>query len=129
MGFTRVVRSQVLSLKERPFVEAAKAIGAGKFHIILTHILPNVVSLVYVSLALAVPGAILAEAALSWLGLYDPHVMSWGRMLHDAQFEQGIEKWWWIVPPGLCIALVSLSFILLGYALDEILNPKLRRRR
>lgn len=129
MGFARVVRSQVLSLKERPFVEAAKAVGAGKFHIILRHILPNVMSLVYVSLAMSVPGAILSEAALSWLGLYDPSIMSWGRMLHDAQFEQGVEKWWWMVPPGLCIAIVSVSFILLGYALDEILNPKLRKRR
>ena len=129
MGFARSVRSQVLSLRERPFVEAARAVGAGKFHIILRHILPNVMSLVYVSLAMSVPSAILAEAALSWLGLYDPSVMSWGRMLHDAQFEQGVEKWWWIVPPGLCIAAISISFILLGYALDEILNPKLRTRR
>lgn len=129
MGFARVVRSQVLSLKERPFVEAAKAVGAGKFYIIFTHILPNVMSLVYVSLALNVPSAILSEAALSWLGLFDPSIMSWGRMLHEAQFNQGIRRWWWIVPPGLSIAAVSLSFILLGYALDEILNPKLRRRR
>jgi ABC-type dipeptide/oligopeptide/nickel transport system permease subunit len=129
MSFARWVRSTTLSLKERPFVEAAKAVGAGKFHIIARHILPNVMSLVYVSLALSVPGAILAEAALSWLGLFDPRLISWGRMLHDAQFEQGITLWWWIIPPGLCIALVSLSFILLGYALDEMLNPKLRRRR
>ncbi len=129
MGFARVVRSQVLTLKERPFVEAAKAVGAGKFHIILRHILPNVVSLIYITLAMSVPGAILTEAALSWLGLYDPSIMSWGRMLHDAQFEQGVEKWWWMVPPGLCIAAISISFILLGYALDEILNPRLRKRR
>jgi len=129
MGFARTVRSQVLSLKERPFIEAAKAIGAGKFHIMIRHVLPNVMSLVYVSLALGVPAAILSEAALSWLGLFDPSVVSWGRMLHDAQFQQGIDKWWWILPPGLCIAAVSLSFVFLGYALDEILNPKLRQRR
>ncbi|MCZ2809772.1 MAG: ABC transporter permease, partial [Candidatus Bathyarchaeota archaeon] len=129
MGFARVVRSQTLSLKERPFVEAAKAVGAGRLHIIVKHILPNVVSLIYVSLALAVPTAIILEAALSWLGLFDPSVMSWGRMLRDAQANNGIEMLWWIIPPGISIALVSLSFILLGYALDEILNPKLRRRR
>lgn len=129
MGFARTVRSQVLSLRERPFVEAAKAVGAGKFHIILRHVLPNVMSLVYVTLALSVPGAILAEAALSWLGLFDPSVVSWGRMLNEAQFQNGIDKPWWIVPPGISIALVSLSFVLLGYALDEILNPKLRQRR
>ena len=129
-GFARVVRSQVLSLKERPFVESARAVGAGKFYIILKHILPNVMGLVYVTLAFAVPGAILAEAALSWLGLYDPTVMSWGRMLHDVQNQsQGYEMWWWLIPPGLCIAIVSISFVLLGYALDEILNPKLRVRR
>jgi len=129
MGFARVVRSQTLSLKERPFVEAAKAIGAGRFHIIVKHILPNVVSLIYVSLALAVPSAIILEAALSWLGLFDPSVMSWGRMLRDAQANNGIENVMVDSPPGISIALVSLSFILLGYAIDEILNPKLRRRR
>ena len=130
MGFARVVRSQVLTLKERPFVEAAKAVGAGKFHIIVRHVLPNVMSLVYVSLALSVPNAILSEAALSFLGLFDPTVISWGRMLHDAQaIEGGLDKWWWWLPPGLAIAMVSVSFILLGYAIDEILNPKLRKRR
>ena len=129
MGFARVVRAQVLSLRERPFVEAAKAVGAGKLHIMAKHILPNVMSLVYVSLALSVPTAILSEAALSWLGLYDPNVMSWGRMLFDVQNNHGVERWWWVMPPGLCIAVVSLSFILIGYALDEILNPKLRVRR
>ncbi len=129
MGFARTVRSQTLSLKERPFVEAAKAVGAGRFHIISKHILPNVMSLVYVSLALSVPTAILSEAALSWLGLFDPSVVSWGRMLYEAQVHQGYQQIWWIIPPGISIALVSLSFILLGYALDEILNPKLRARR
>lgn len=128
-GFARVVRSQVLSIRERPFIEAAKAIGAGKFRIIIRHITPNVMSLVYVTLATSVPYAIVSEAWLSWLGLYDPTIMTWGRMLHDAQDTAlGITMWWWIVPPGICIALISLSFILLGYALDEVLNPKLRER-
>lgn len=130
MGFARMVRSQVLTLKERSYIEAAKAVGAGKFHIISRHIIPNVVSLVYVTLALAVPSAILTEAALSWLGLFDPNVMSWGRMLNEAQrVPGGVQIWWWIVPPGLAIATLSLSFILIGYALDEMLNPKLRMRR
>jgi len=129
MGFARMVRSQTLSLRERPFVEAARAVGAGKWHIISRHVLPNVMNLVYVSLALNVPSAILSEAALSWLGLFDPNQASWGRTLYDAQQYQGGQYWWWIVPPGISIALVSLSFILIGYALDEILNPKLRQRR
>ena len=129
MGFARMVRSQTLSLRERPFVEAARAIGAGKWHVISRHVLPNVMNLVYVSLALNVPSAILSEAALSWLGLFDPNQASWGRTLYDAQQFQGGQYWWWIVPPGVSIALVSLAFILIGYALDEILNPKLRQRR
>jgi len=129
MGFARVVRSQVLSLKERPFIEAAKAIGAGKSHIMFKHIVPNVMSLVYVTLATSVPGAIVAEAALSFLGYYDPSIMSWGRMLYDVQTKGSYEAYWWVLPPGMCIAAISIAFILLGYALDEILNPRLRIRR
>lgn len=129
MGFARMIRSMILSLKERPYVEAAKAIGGGNVHIMMYHILPNVMALVYVTLAMTVPTAIVSEAALSWLGLFDPNVMSWGRMLHDVQEGLNIGKWWWVVPPGLLIALVALSFILIGNALDEILNPKLRQRR
>jgi len=130
MGFARTVRSMVLSLKERPFVEAARAAGASTGYILVRHIIPNVMTLVYVALATSVPGAILAEAALSFLGLYDPNVMTWGRMLHDVETSPvGVKMWWWAVPPGMGIAIVSLSFILMGYALDEILNPRLRERR
>lgn len=127
-GFARVVRSMVLSIKERPFIEAAKAAGAGSGHIIMKHIIPCVMAIVYVSLATSVPGAITAEAALSWLGFYDPMRMSWGRMLHEVFVSGATRSWWWIIPPGLCIALIASAFILLGYALDEILNPKLRMR-
>lgn len=126
MGFARMVRSQTLSLKERAFVEAARASGGGPFYIIFRHILPNVMSLVYVTLATSVPNAIISEAALSFLGLFDPNVISWGKMLHDGQSY--VEKWWWIVPPGIAIAIIAISFILIGYAIDEILNPKLRKR-
>ncbi len=129
MGFARVVRSQVLTLKERPFVEAAKAAGAGTGHIATRHIIPNIVGLIYVNLALAVPGAILAEAALSFLGLGDTTVVSWGRMLYEVQVSAAQRMWWWVIPPGLSIALVSLSFVLIGYSLDEIFNPRLRQRR
>lgn len=130
MGFSRLIRSQVLSLRERPFVEAAKAIGAGKLHILSQHILPNVMGLVYVSLATSVPGSIVAEAALSWLGFVDPYRMSWGKMLYECQFvASAISNWWWVIPPGLCIAALALAFIFLGFAIDDILNPKLRVRR
>jgi ABC-type dipeptide/oligopeptide/nickel transport system permease subunit len=127
MGFARVVRSQVLSLKERPYVEAAKAVGAGTPYILFRHILPNVVVLIYVTLALSVPGAIVAEAAFSFLGFIDPSQMSWGRMLNSIINKPDI--WWVIIPPGLAIAILSMSFILIGYAMDDILNPKLRARR
>ncbi len=134
MGFARIVRSQVLSLRERPYVEAARASGAGSGRIMYKHIFPNIVSLTYVNLALAVPGAILTEAALAFLGLSDPSVTSWGNMFSDVEQSQALAQfhpspWWWVIPPGIAIALVSLSFVLVGYALDEIFNPKLRRRR
>ena len=135
MSFARSIRSMVLSLRERPFVEAAKAAGAGRFYIIGRHILPNVFALVYITLATSVPGAIITEASLSWLGLGDPFVASWGKMLYDFQ-QSGIqttagltEYWFWVFPPCVAIALLSMAFILIGYALDEILNPKLRERR
>jgi len=132
MGFARIIRSQVLSLRERPFIEAAKASGAGTGYITLRHIFPNIVSLTYVNLALTVPAAIVTEAALSFLGLGDPTVVTWGSMLGTAN-DQGATvsniAWWWILPPGLSIALISLAFILIGYAMDELFNPRLRRRR
>ena len=119
---------------ERPFIEAAQAVGAGKFYIIRKHVLPNVFSFVYVTLATFVPGAIITEASLSWLGLFDPTVVSWGRMLQEFTNSgiilRGIsEYWFWVLPPGILIAVLALSFILLGFALDEILNPRLRRRQ
>ncbi len=132
MGFARVIRAQVLTLRERPFIEAAKAAGAGTGYITVRHVFPNIVSLTYVSLALSVPGAIVGEAALSFLGLGDPNTTTWGQMLgraNNAGINTANLAWWWIVPPGLAIAILSLSFVLLGYALDEMFNPKLRKRR
>jgi peptide/nickel transport system permease protein len=129
MGFARVVRSQVISLRERPFIEAAKAVGAGKTHIMFRHILPNVMSLVYVTLATTVPGNIVAEASLGFLGFTDPNRMSWGLMLNNMASNTAYQNWWWVLPPGLCIAFIAIAFILFGYALDEVLNPRLRLRR
>jgi peptide/nickel transport system permease protein len=131
MGFARVIRSQVLSLRERPFIEAARASGAGTGYITVRHILPNIISLTYVNLALSVPAAIVGEAALSFLGLGDSTIISWGKMLEDARMAgtSSTLLWWWTIPPGIGIALLSLSFILIGYALDELFNPRLRRRR
>jgi len=132
-GFARVIRSQALSLKERPFIEAAKAAGAGSGHVVLRHILPNVMALVYVSLATSVPGAVTAEASLSWLGFFDPSRMSWGRMLYNISNLGGTAQVAvnpvWVLVPGLSISLLAVAFILLGYALDDVLNPQLRVRR
>jgi peptide/nickel transport system permease protein len=133
MGFARIIRSQVLSLRERPFIEAAKAAGAGAGRIITRHIFPNIVSLTYVNLALTVPGAILGESALAFLGLSDPQANSWGHMFENVNTAGAISlkppPWWWVLPPGFGIMLISLSFVLIGYALDEIFNPRLRRRQ
>ncbi len=126
----RIVRSQTLTLKERSFVEAARASGASKSYTMVVHILPNVIPLVFASLVLLIPGAILLEATLSFLGLGDPTTPTWGRMLHNARsfgaFTSG--SWNWILPPGLAITFLSLSFVFIGNTLDDILNPRNRER-
>jgi ABC-type dipeptide/oligopeptide/nickel transport system permease subunit len=128
MGIARLIRSQVLTLKTKAFVEASRASGGGTWHIIWRHLIPNVMTMAYTQLALTVPGAIVTEAALSFLGLGDPFLQTWGKMLHDVQYYGAVAEWWWAVPPGLCIAMLSMSFVFIGYALDDIFNPKLRGR-
>lgn len=129
-GTARVVRAQTLSIKERQFVERTISIGAGSTHIMLRHILPNVFPLVFANTVLVAAVAIVSETTLSFLGLGDPTMASWGMMLHYA-FEGGATAagaYWYYLPPGICVVLVVLAFTLLGYAFDEILNPKLRGR-
>ncbi len=126
----RMVRAQVLSLKERQFVERARAIGASDSSIIRRHILPNAFPLVFANTILTVAVSILSEATLSFLSLRPVNTVTWGTMLsyaHDADaFHIGLQGW--IILPGLCIVAVVLGFTLLGYALDDIMNPKLRKR-
>jgi peptide/nickel transport system permease protein len=127
----RLIRAQVLTLKERDYVDRSRALGASNWHLMTRHILPNVSPLILATTTLTVPIAILSEATLSFLGLGDPTNLSWGRMLDDA-FETGaitIEAWWYFVPPGLGVMLVVLAFTLCGTALEEILDPRLRDRR
>lgn len=129
-GTARVVRSQTFSVKERQFVERTVSLGAGSGHIMAHHILPNVFPLVFANTVLVAAVAIVSETTLSFLGLGDPTTASWGMMLHYA-FESGATSagaYWYYLPPGICVVLVVLSFTLLGYAFDEILNPKLRKR-
>lgn len=126
----RMVRAQVLSLKERQFVERAKAIGASDLSIIRRHILPNAFPLVFANTILTVAVSILSEATLSFLGMRPVNTITWGTMLSRASdadaFHIGLQGW--IILPGLCIVAVVLGFTLLGYALDDIMNPKLRKR-
>jgi peptide/nickel transport system permease protein len=127
---SRLVRAQVLSVKTRPYVERARALGAGRWHMTTRHILPNVGPIIFANTVLLVAIAILSETTLSFLGLGDPLSISWGTIL-EAAFNAGAStagNWWWLVPPGLAIVLVVLAFTMCGYALDEILNPRLRRR-
>jgi len=125
----RVIRSQTLSLKERPFVEAAKVAGAGNFRIIFYHIAPNILPLSFLYMTFGVSGAILTEAGLSFIGLGDPSQVSWGMMLQWC-FTTGhtFRAPYWILPPGVCISLLTFSFYLIGRAMDEIVNPRLRER-
>jgi peptide/nickel transport system permease protein len=129
-GTARLVRAQTLSVKERPYVERARALGGGGWHVVTRHVLPNVFPLIFANTILVVAVAILSETTLSFLGLGDPLHVSWGTMLHFA-FEEGAAStgaWWYLLPPGIAIVLVVLAFTMCGYALDEILNPRLRRR-
>jgi len=128
-GVARIIRSQVLTLKERAYVDSARSIGAGNVHIIMKHILPNTIPLILATAILRIVNGILAEAGLSFLGLGDPTSMSWGMVLHYAQTCGGFSRgaWWWIVPPGLFIGFVAVSFTLIGYSLEEVFSPKLRR--
>ncbi len=126
----RIVRSQVLSVKERVFVERARAVGAGSGRIIWRHILPNVFPLIFANTILLIANSIFSESFLDFFGLGDPTVISWGTMLEAAYEYHAFSSfaWWTIVAPGLCIILLIMAFYLIGDALDEVLNPKLRRR-
>jgi peptide/nickel transport system permease protein len=129
-GTARIVRAQALAVTARPYIERARALGAGDWHLITRHILPNVVPLIFANTVLIVAVAILSETTLSFLGLGDPLRVSWGSML-DAAFSHGaafIGAWWYLVPPGLAILLVVLAFTMCGQALESVLNPRLRGR-
>ncbi len=130
---TRVIRSQVLSLKERQFIERAKAVGAGKGYILARHILPNVMPLVWAEAVLTVSSAIFTEAFLSFFGLGwqgAGAIVSWGQMVNNAYNSLAMLRgqWWYFLPPGVFITLLVLGFAMLGYGIEEIMNPALKRR-
>ena len=126
-GSARLVRSQVLSVKERKFVLRARAIGAGNLYIIRRHIFPSVFPLMVVNTVLVISSAIITESSLAFIGLADPTALSWGQMLNFAFTRGGMsaEAWWALVLPGLAIVWVVLACTLLGHGLEQILNPRL----
>ena len=125
----RVIRAQVLSLVERPFVKAARVAGAGDLRIMFVHIAPNILPLSHVYVAIAFGWAVIAETSISFLGFGDPRTISWGQMLHQAFLTGAIRRaWWWAVSPGACIMLTVLSVFFIGRAYETVLNPRLRAR-
>jgi len=127
-GVSRVIRAQTLSLKQRPFIEAAKVAGASHMRIIFRHIMPNVLPLAFLYMTFRVTSAIIIEAALAFLGFGDPSTVSWGMMLQWVWKTGHMFKApYWLLPPGICISLITLSFYMLGRAMDEVLDPRLRK--
>jgi peptide/nickel transport system permease protein len=124
----RVIRSQALSLRERPFVKAAEVAGASDWHIISRHLAPNVLPMTFLYGSFAIAWAILTEAGVSFIGLGDPNTVSWGTMLQASRAYSALQfgAWWWFVPPGICIGLVVISGFLIGRGYEEITNPKLQ---
>jgi peptide/nickel transport system permease protein len=127
----RVIRSQVLSLKERMFVDRARVIGSGSGRIMRRHILPNVVNLVVAQAVLTFATAVFTETTLAFIGLGDPTAPSWGQLLNNAQSAgaPGLGAWWYIAPPAAAVVLVVLAFTLVGNALDDVLDPRALGRR
>ena len=127
MGTARSVRSLVLTVRESPWVEGLKALGAKRSYILFRHLVPETAPILLANLALGVPGAILSEAGLAFLGLSDPRLISWGRMLHEAHsfgaFTEG--AWWLLLPPGIGIVFICLIFMDIGRYLEELIDPRL----
>ena len=129
-GASILLKSQALSVVVKPYIEAARAAGGGPAHIIFIHIVPNLLPLSFLYMMFTVTGAIFSEAVLSFLGLLDVR-MSWGLMIHTTEAAGYLLQvgayWWLIFPASLSITLLCTSFYLVGRAMDEIVNPRLRR--
>jgi peptide/nickel transport system permease protein len=126
----RVVRSKVLSVKTRAFIERARAVGAGDGHIMFRHIFPVVGPLIFANMILTVSTSIFTESFLAFFGLGDQTQVSWGTMIENAYDAATIYTgaYWYFLPPGICITALVLAFTMVSHALEEILNPKLRKR-
>ena len=130
VGPVKTVRSIALQIKEETYIEASRALGAGSGRIIFRHMVPLLVPYSFASMALYVPGAVVYEATVSLLGLGDPRIVTWGQLLRDALGGGAVLNglWWWVIPPGISIALMGMTFAFIGFAMDKILHPKLRTR-
>ncbi len=129
-GSVMTVRSMALQIKEEVYIEASQALGASHFRIIFKHIIPIIIPFAFSQMALMVPGAIIFESTISLLGLGDSSIVTWGTILRDANTSSAVisGQWWWIVPPGIGIACMGMTFAFVGFAMDKILNPRLRTR-
>ena len=129
VGIAKVSRSIALQVKTRQFVEAAKTMGQKDSKIIFKHIIPQIIPYALASIAISVPAAITTEAGLSFLGLGDSTYPTWGQILHDAQSHGAAARglWWWIVPPGIMVAVTGLAFVFIGNSLESTANPRLKR--
>lgn len=129
VGIAKVSRSMALQIKTLQYVEASKIMGQKDIKIIFKHILPQLLPYAFASIAISVPAAITTEAGLSFLGLGDPTFPTWGQILHDANTYGAAARglWWWILPPGIMIAVTGLAFVFIGHAMDVIVNPRLKR--
>jgi len=126
----RVIRSQVLTLRERAYVEAARVTGASRWRILFVHIAPNIMPLSFVYAAIAIGWAIITEASVSFLGFGDSTSVSWGMMLQDAFTSQALSRgqYAWFVPPGICIILVVVAGFFISRGYEEVFMPRLRGR-
>jgi peptide/nickel transport system permease protein len=124
----RLIRAQVKSVRERVYVKRARALGAGNLRLIGRHVLPQVAPLLIANTVLLVAYAIFAETFITFLGLGDPSLISWGRLIENAFTDDAIlnDAWWAIVPPGLCVTIVVLGCTMLGQSMEDALNPRLR---
>jgi peptide/nickel transport system permease protein len=125
----RVIRSQTLSLRERPFTDASRVIGASSGRIMFTVIVPNLVTLIAANVVLMITTAVVGEAGLDFIGLGNPSVVSWGTMLYWAQaYALFNGAWWWVLAPGISIALVGLGAVLVSLSIENVFSSRLRAR-
>jgi len=128
-GGARIIRQWTMTLRSSLYVEAAKAMGASEWRIMIRHIAPQLVPYIVYRIVMAVPGVVFFEAGIQLLGFGDPEAPTWGRMINEAYYQGAfiMNAWWWIIPPILGLIMLSAGFVLFGMALDEIVNPRLRR--